>query len=58
MMSYTHILMGNSSNLQYYKSSHDIVDTINGFDGVSFNRHKFPFLEFKTKPKIWILTKK
>ena len=57
MMTYSHLLLGNSSNLDYYKQSHLVVDTVSGFDGVSLNKHKFPFVQFKTSPKIWILTK-
>ena len=58
MMRYTHLLMGNSSNLHYYKQSHLVDGTIDGFDGVSLDEHKFPFLQFRTSPKIWIMAKR
>ena len=58
MMTYTHLLMGNSSSLPYYEKSHHIEDIINGFDGISLKKDKFPFLQFRTSPKIWILKKK
>ena len=58
MMSYTHIVTGNSSHLAYYKHSHDTLDTVSGFVGISLNRQKLPFLSFKTDPKIWILARK
>ena len=58
MMKYSHLLIGNSSNLHYYEKSHLVDGIINGFDGISLNKDKFPFLQFRTSPKIWILAKR
>ncbi|XP_060568303.1 probable Dol-P-Man:Man(7)GlcNAc(2)-PP-Dol alpha-1,6-mannosyltransferase [Ruditapes philippinarum] len=55
MMSYSHLIIGNSTNLKYYENSHIVIDTVEGFDGLHIDRNKLPFFFWKHKPKIWIL---
>ncbi|XP_060591314.1 dol-P-Man:Man(7)GlcNAc(2)-PP-Dol alpha-1,6-mannosyltransferase-like [Ruditapes philippinarum] len=57
MMSYSHLIIGNSTNLKYYENSHIVIDTVEGFDGLHIDRNKLPFFFWKHKPKMWILKK-
>ncbi|XP_045165621.2 probable Dol-P-Man:Man(7)GlcNAc(2)-PP-Dol alpha-1,6-mannosyltransferase [Mercenaria mercenaria] len=57
MMSYSHIILGDPENLEFYKTTHTVLDTVDGFDGLHIDRNKPPFLFWKQKPKMWILKK-
>lgn len=62
MLQFTHLLTEAkskySSNLKPYAKTHDVLEVIEGFAGISFNYNMIPPIRIKTKPSIFILKRK
>lgn len=62
LMEFTHLLVEARSkyslNLRPYTLSHEVLDVVEGFWHISFNYNKFPPIQIKTRPHIFILKRK
>lgn len=62
MYEYTHLIVEAKSrysqNLKPYISTHDVIDTIEAFQQISFNYFTIPPIKIKTKPVLFILKRR